>query len=189
MDGHRIDRRSHLLHPVGRLEFRYSHVGDLLAGQESVSRWEDFVSFALLFRLVVFILLTKTLVHWHLQGIEDSFLRKVVDGYRMDQPKYAPANIYELMKRCWHADPDRRPNFSEIKDILSPHINAAVLQRFADMKELHSDAGNQAVQSLDYLSMMGSVTSAQGVLPPLADENNHYQNRYGILFDFNQLSR
>jgi hypothetical protein len=39
---------------------------------------------------------------------------KVVAGYRLDKPKDCPDDVYELMRACWDADPEKRPLFPEI---------------------------------------------------------------------------
>ncbi|XP_048773677.1 tyrosine-protein kinase ABL1-like isoform X2 [Ostrea edulis] len=38
--------------------------------------------------------------------------------YRMDRPAGCPANVYELMMRCWQWDPKDRPTFQEIHNSL-----------------------------------------------------------------------
>ena len=39
-------------------------------------------------------------------------------GIRPTIPPSAPAVYVQLMKDCWHADPDRRPSFTDIVDRL-----------------------------------------------------------------------
>ncbi|XP_072016559.1 uncharacterized protein [Amphiura filiformis] len=41
------------------------------------------------------------------------------EGYRMPKPDNCEQEMYELMLRCWQEDPDNRPTFSEIVDILN----------------------------------------------------------------------
>jgi len=43
---------------------------------------------------------------------------KVVNGYRMPKPPLAPPAVYEVMTRCWAASPRRRPQASEIMNIM-----------------------------------------------------------------------
>lgn len=38
--------------------------------------------------------------------------------YRMDRPAGCPANVYELMMKCWQWDPKDRPTFQEIHNSL-----------------------------------------------------------------------
>jgi hypothetical protein len=39
---------------------------------------------------------------------------KVIDGYRLSQPKQCPPEIYEIMVDCWQEKPDKRPTFLDI---------------------------------------------------------------------------
>ena len=39
--------------------------------------------------------------------------RKLVDGFRLENPKHAPEIISELMQQCWSENPDERPTFLE----------------------------------------------------------------------------
>lgn len=43
----------------------------------------------------------------------------VARGFRLPPPPGCPRPLYELMIRCWHAEPVRRPGFSAIKTVLS----------------------------------------------------------------------
>lgn len=45
---------------------------------------------------------------------------KVIEGYRMDCPKFALPLHYDLMKACWHSEHDSRPSFEEIEQVNSP---------------------------------------------------------------------
>ena len=44
---------------------------------------------------------------------------RVEKGYRLPMPSGTPLKIYEIMKRCWESEPERRPNFAEIERILA----------------------------------------------------------------------
>ena len=39
---------------------------------------------------------------------------KIADGLRPDKPTICPDDLYALMKRCWDAEPDKRPSFQAI---------------------------------------------------------------------------
>jgi hypothetical protein len=41
-------------------------------------------------------------------------MQKLMDGYRMPQPKTCPDQIYELMQACWQAMPSVRPTFRHV---------------------------------------------------------------------------
>ncbi|XP_073435645.1 tyrosine-protein kinase CSK isoform X1 [Dendrobates tinctorius] len=46
---------------------------------------------------------------------------RVEKGYKMDAPDGCPAIVYELMKQCWHLDPNQRPSFRKLREQLE-HI-------------------------------------------------------------------
>jgi fyn-related kinase len=46
-------------------------------------------------------------------------LESIIDnGYRMPQPSNCPNKLYDIMLRCWLENPDDRPTFATLKDIL-----------------------------------------------------------------------
>ena len=48
-------------------------------------------------------------------GVELANVYHLLDsGYRMECPENCPANVYELMRRCWQWEPSARPTFDRI---------------------------------------------------------------------------
>ncbi|KAI9560161.1 hypothetical protein GHT06_014172 [Daphnia sinensis] len=45
-------------------------------------------------------------------------MRRVKDGHRLERPSHCRPEFYRLMSRCWHSDPQRRPDFGELKSEL-----------------------------------------------------------------------
>lgn len=43
-------------------------------------------------------------------------------GYRLPQPTDMPDSVYQIMKRCWEYQPERRPHFKEIYESLSDAV-------------------------------------------------------------------
>jgi len=47
-------------------------------------------------------------------------LTAVTDGYRLPNPAdkqiTCPPRLYEIMTKCWQAEPDERPSFAELRD-------------------------------------------------------------------------
>lgn len=49
-------------------------------------------------------------------GMTNTRAREMLDsGYRMPAPDSTPDEMYELMLRCWHYNPEDRPHFAEIR--------------------------------------------------------------------------
>ena len=47
------------------------------------------------------------------------FISRQVAGLRLQQPKYCPNKVYELLLYCWHVNWKERPDFNKIIDIIS----------------------------------------------------------------------
>ncbi|KFB42825.1 Vascular endothelial growth factor receptor 1 [Anopheles sinensis] len=57
--------------------------------------------------------------------VDEEFLNKLRDGYRMDRPEYASKEIYEVMRTCWYVNPDLRPSFESLAqtfNVMLPHV-------------------------------------------------------------------
>ncbi|KAH9520000.1 hypothetical protein Btru_071453 [Bulinus truncatus] len=55
-------------------------------------------------------------------------------GYRMDRPEDCPDELYAIMQKCWKAEPENRPHFSTLREILD-HL----LQQNTEYLELSED--------------------------------------------------
>lgn len=53
-------------------------------------------------------------------------LAKIYGGYRPQIPTYIPASIRELISHCWEHQPQDRPSFERISDILNGSIYAEI---------------------------------------------------------------
>ncbi|XP_046428757.1 platelet-derived growth factor receptor alpha-like [Neodiprion fabricii] len=65
----------------------------------------------------------------------EDMCRKLAEGYRMEKPPYAPRSIYQMMLRCWKAEPSERPSFEKLT------INIAVLIE-EHVKTFYLELGN-----------------------------------------------
>ena len=43
---------------------------------------------------------------------------RVEVGYRMPAPDETPAEVYDVMMKCWEYEPDNRPNFVKVHRML-----------------------------------------------------------------------
>ncbi|PFX21978.1 Fibroblast growth factor receptor [Stylophora pistillata] len=44
---------------------------------------------------------------------------KLQQGYRMPKPKHVDQQLYQIMVQCWQENPNDRPTFSSLKDVIS----------------------------------------------------------------------
>lgn len=76
-------------------------------------------------------------------GIEVSlnFYIMLKNGYRMAKPDYAPKSIYEIMLSCWNAEPEDRPSFTELTDILGNSLERNIKRYYMqlDMWQLNEE--------------------------------------------------
>ncbi|XP_077333603.1 mast/stem cell growth factor receptor Kit [Lithobates pipiens] len=55
--------------------------------------------------------------------VDSKFYKMIKDGYRMLSPECAPAELYEIMKSCWNADPVKRPTFKQIVQMVEQQMS------------------------------------------------------------------
>ncbi|CAB1324126.1 unnamed protein product [Coregonus sp. 'balchen'] len=48
--------------------------------------------------------------------VDSSFYNKIKSGYRMAKPEHAPADVYEMMIKCWNSEPEKRPSFLSLSE-------------------------------------------------------------------------
>jgi len=46
-------------------------------------------------------------------------------GHRMEPPDGCPQEVGDIMRQTWHADPDRRPSFTQVLERLK-RINSSI---------------------------------------------------------------
>eukprot|EP00049_Salpingoeca_infusionum_P004816 m.84059 g.84059 ORF g.84059 m.84059 type:complete len:711 (-) comp12736_c0_seq5:226-2358(-) len=89
-----------------------------------------------------------------------SVLDRLESGYRMPKPEGCPPKIYQLMRDCWHADPQQRPSFKDIKTALETMYSGGSTNIEAEVsKALTQDA--EVAAALD--DSTGSTVSTVSV--------------------------
>jgi hypothetical protein len=73
---------------------------------------------------------------------------QIQNGYRMTKPEYAPNFIGEMMKNCWLKEPNDRPTFSQMADLIAKQIESVV--------------------AVDYLNLNGPI-SENGLMREIVD--------------------
>ena len=90
----------------------------------------------------------------------------------MEKPKFAPNQMYKIMRNCWHADALQRPDFNDLEDQLGDQLELAIRRHYIELNEYYVLNNNQkSASSPDYLNM---VRSADYVNVDRA--NSHYVN-------------
>ncbi|XP_006863937.1 PREDICTED: macrophage colony-stimulating factor 1 receptor [Chrysochloris asiatica] len=73
--------------------------------------------------------------------VNSMFYKLVKDGYQMDQPAFAPKNIYSIMQACWDLEPTCRPTFQQICFLLQEQAKADMKERDYTNLPSSSDGG------------------------------------------------
>ncbi|XP_022105268.1 tyrosine-protein kinase SRK2-like [Acanthaster planci] len=66
-----------------------------------------------------------------LDGFE--VVRKLEDGYRMEQPDNCPDELYIVMLECWHENPDLRPTFTTLYNKLDRMLSELSSEYFMEL--------------------------------------------------------
>lgn len=68
-------------------------------------------------------------------------MRRVKDGYRLERPSHCRIELFRVISRCWHADPNKRPDFASLRHEIGALIENSQdgggyvdLERFAESK-------------------------------------------------------
>ncbi|OCT96846.1 platelet-derived growth factor receptor alpha-like [Xenopus laevis] len=50
--------------------------------------------------------------------VDSTFYNKIKSGYRMAKPDHATHEVYDIMVKCWNSEPEKRPSFRHLSDIV-----------------------------------------------------------------------
>ncbi|XP_046482601.1 vascular endothelial growth factor receptor 1-like isoform X1 [Neodiprion pinetum] len=77
-------------------------------------------------------------------GIRPEYMcQTLIEGYRMERPKYAPQILYDIMLHCWKEEPSERPSFEslawKISDMVDEHVKLYYLDLGNPYTEIYAD--------------------------------------------------
>ena len=73
-------------------------------------------------------------------------IKELRKGYRMERPEYAPNSFYEIMNSCWKTDPNERPNFNQLEDMITNHLESKVSSYYCNLNDSYEKL-NEEVES------------------------------------------
>ncbi|XP_055918688.1 vascular endothelial growth factor receptor 1-like [Eupeodes corollae] len=84
--------------------------------------------------------------------------KKLKDGYRMEKPPYANGEIYDVMLKCWNANPQSRPLFHQLEKIFANMLETDVKNHYEFLNKpyLHTNKEQMRKSKKDYIEFMAS---------------------------------
>ncbi|CAH0554004.1 unnamed protein product [Brassicogethes aeneus] len=80
---------------------------------------------------------------------------KLVSGYRMEKPEFAPKEIYNMMMDCWLEEPQSRPSFEILTERLGDLLEDKVRGHYVDLNDPYLKMNTESLKTRsDYLAMV-----------------------------------
>lgn len=114
-------------------------------------------------------------------AIDESFYKRLKNGYRMDKPDYAPDDVYEVMQSCWQAEPKERPDFSALVTKLGDLLQASVRDYYMSLNEPYMNINQLIKNNNDYLSMENKPEA--DYLDMKSDDENYINTKNRVPVD------
>ncbi|XP_050295851.1 vascular endothelial growth factor receptor 1-like [Anthonomus grandis grandis] len=83
----------------------------------------------------------------------DILYNKLIDGYRMDAPAFAPKEMYDLMLKCWNASATDRPTFADLAQSIGTLLEDSVRKHYIDLNDPYLKMNTDKLDE-DYLAML-----------------------------------
>ncbi|XP_066150407.1 vascular endothelial growth factor receptor 1-like [Euwallacea fornicatus] len=85
---------------------------------------------------------------------DERLYHKLVEGYRMETPIYAPKEMYKLMLDCWNTKPLARPSFTKLSRIIGTSLEESVREHYIDLNNSYVQKNVEDKEGSDYLGML-----------------------------------
>ncbi|XP_069903187.1 mast/stem cell growth factor receptor Kit isoform X3 [Oryctolagus cuniculus] len=96
--------------------------------------------------------------------VDSKFYKMIKEGFRMLSPEHAPAEMYDIMKTCWDADPLKRPTFKQIVQLIETQISESTHHVYSNVC---NSSPNPAHPAVDHSVRVNSVGSSASSTQPL----------------------
>ncbi|XP_022361407.1 mast/stem cell growth factor receptor Kit isoform X6 [Enhydra lutris kenyoni] len=96
--------------------------------------------------------------------VDSKFYKMIKEGFRMLSPEHAPAEMYDIMKTCWDADPLKRPTFKQIVQLIEKQIPDSSNHIYSN---LANGSPHQERPVVDHSVRINSVGSSASSTQPL----------------------
>ncbi|KAL7633707.1 UNVERIFIED_CONTAM: hypothetical protein RMT77_015661 [Armadillidium vulgare] len=94
----------------------------------------------------------------------------LVNGMRLEKPKYCNDQIYSLLLQCWRLNPVERPRFNQIANTLSDMLSPNKTKSYVNMNTFYKQKNEEWLsRNKDYLEMVTSP-DFQNLQSPMSEE-------------------
>ncbi|XP_036057022.1 mast/stem cell growth factor receptor Kit isoform X2 [Onychomys torridus] len=97
--------------------------------------------------------------------VDSKFYKMIKEGFRMLSPEHAPAEMYDVMKTCWDADPLKRPTFKQVVQLIEKQISESTKHIYSNLANCNPNPENPVVA--DHSVRVNSVGSSASSTQPL----------------------
>ncbi|XP_006979783.1 mast/stem cell growth factor receptor Kit isoform X1 [Peromyscus maniculatus bairdii] len=97
--------------------------------------------------------------------VDSKFYKMIKEGFRMLSPEHAPAEMYDVMKTCWDADPLKRPTFKQVVQLIEKQISESTKHIYSNLANFNPNPENPVVA--DHSVRVNSVGSSASSTQPL----------------------
>ncbi|XP_023245954.1 vascular endothelial growth factor receptor kdr-like [Copidosoma floridanum] len=100
--------------------------------------------------------------------------QKLINGYRMGQPRYATKYLYNIMLNCWEDEPTLRPSFTELSKNIGMLLDKSTRAHFEKLYQEYENINKEVdvKRENDYSTNMSSPDKVALALP-----QQNYENR------------
>ncbi|XP_071452973.1 vascular endothelial growth factor receptor 1-like [Hetaerina americana] len=124
--------------------------------------------------------------------VNEEFLKKLMQGYRMEKPQYSTHNMYKLMLSCWKAKPSDRPTFAELVHWIGDTLDAEMREHYMELSAPYvSENFKTGHPSNDYVNAI-QQSNSDYIQPEKPNQSNyinvipsrdeHQQQNKSVLF-------
>nr|XP_014994137.2 mast/stem cell growth factor receptor Kit isoform X2 [Macaca mulatta] len=92
--------------------------------------------------------------------VDSKFYKMIKEGFRMLSPEHAPAEMYDIMKTCWDADPLKRPTFKQIVQLIEKQISESTNHIYSNLANCSPNRQKPVVDHSMRINSVGSTASS-----------------------------
>ncbi|XP_058534158.1 mast/stem cell growth factor receptor Kit-like [Ochotona princeps] len=92
--------------------------------------------------------------------VDSKFYKMIKEGFRMLSPEHAPAEMYDIMKTCWDANPLKRPTFKQIVQLMETQISNSTHHVYSNVATCSPKPAQAVLEHSVRVNSVGSSASS-----------------------------